>query len=58
MGKGGRIILALADTARKQVGSVFLESEDYFLYCPNCADMVIRGPITWKEAAIGQPSRS
>lgn len=38
----------------EQVGSVFVEGEDGFLYPPNFADVIIRDPITWKEADIGQ----
>ena len=38
----------------EQIGSVFLEGEDGYLYCPNFADVIIRDPVTWKEAGIGQ----
>lgn len=39
----------------EQVGSIFLEGEDGYLYAPNSADIIIRNPITWKEATVGQP---
>lgn len=39
----------------EQVGSVFMEGEDGFLYAPNFADVVIRDPITWQEAPVGVP---
>jgi hypothetical protein len=39
----------------EQVGSVYLEGEDGYLYAPNFADVVIRDPATWREAPIGQP---
>ena len=38
----------------EQVGSVFVEGEDGFLYTPNFADVIIRDPITWQEAAVGE----
>lgn len=38
----------------EQVGSVFMEGEDGFLYPPNFADVIVRDPTTWKEAKIGQ----
>jgi hypothetical protein len=37
----------------EQVGSVFLEGEDGYLYPPNFADVIIRDPVTWEEAPIG-----
>lgn len=37
----------------EQVGSVFMEGEDGFLYPPNFADVIIRDPITWEEAPNG-----
>ncbi len=37
----------------EQVGSVFLEGEDGYLYPPNFADVIIRDPVTWQEASIG-----
>ena len=39
----------------EQVGSVFLEGEDGFLFAPNFADIIIRDPRTWEEAPIGRP---
>jgi hypothetical protein len=39
----------------EQVGSVFMEGEDGFLYPPNFADVIIRDPVTWEEAAVGEP---
>ncbi len=38
----------------EQVGSVFLEGPDGYLYPPNFADVVIRDPATWDEAPMGQ----
>lgn len=38
----------------EQVGSIFLEGEDGFLYPPNFADVIIRDPVTWQEAPVGQ----
>lgn len=37
----------------EQVGSVFLEGEDGFLYAPNFADVIIRDPETWEELPAG-----
>lgn len=37
----------------EQVGSVFLEGEDGYLYAPNFADVIVRDPVTWTEAPIG-----
>jgi hypothetical protein len=39
----------------EQVGSVFVEGDDGYLYPPNFADVIIRHPITWEEAPIGVP---
>lgn len=39
----------------EQIGSVFLEGEDGYCYSPNFADIIIRDPLTWKEAPIGRP---
>lgn len=39
----------------EQVGSVFLEGEDGFLYPPNFADVIIRDPRTWLPAQDGVP---
>ncbi|PYT12993.1 MAG: acyl-protein synthetase [Acidobacteria bacterium] len=38
----------------EQVGSVFIEGDDGYLYCPNFADVVIRDPVTWDEAPVGK----
>lgn len=37
----------------EQVGSVFLEGDDGFLYPPNFADVIIRDPQTWLPAENG-----
>lgn len=37
----------------EQVGSVFLEGNDGFLYPPNFADVIIRDPRTWEPAPVG-----
>ncbi len=39
----------------EQVGSVFLEGDDGFLYPPNFADVIIRDPKTWEPAPTGTP---
>lgn len=39
----------------EQVGSVYLEGEDGFLYASNFADVIIRDPITLKPAHTGAP---
>ena len=39
----------------EQIGSVFLEGEDGYLFAPNYADVIIRDPETWEEASIGKP---
>lgn len=39
----------------EQVGSVFVEGDDGFLYPPNFADVIIRDPITWEPAPHGAP---
>jgi phenylacetate-coenzyme A ligase PaaK-like adenylate-forming protein len=39
----------------EQVGSVFMEGEDGYLYPPNFADIVIRDPMTWNELPMGKP---
>ncbi len=38
----------------EQVGSVFLEGEDGYLYPPNFADVIVRHPITLAECATGE----
>lgn len=37
----------------EQVGSVFLEGDDGFLYPPNFADVIVRDPETWLPAPNG-----
>lgn len=39
----------------EQVGSVFLEGSDGRLYTPGFADVIVRDPVTWREAELGQP---
>jgi hypothetical protein len=39
----------------EQVGGVFLEGEDGYLYPTNFTDIIIRDPVTWSEAAPGVP---
>ncbi len=39
----------------EQVGSVFLEGDDGFLYPPSFADVIVRDPITWREQTLGVP---
>jgi hypothetical protein len=39
----------------EQVGSVYLEGEDGYLYAPNFADIIVRDPVTMSEAPIGSP---
>ena len=39
----------------EQVGSVYLEGEDGFLYASNFADVIIRDPRTLKAARTGEP---
>lgn len=38
----------------EQVGSIFIEGEDGFLYAPSFADVIIRNPLTWKECQVGE----
>jgi hypothetical protein len=37
------------------IGTLYLEGPDQLLYPPNFADVIIRDPITWKVAEVGQP---
>jgi hypothetical protein len=37
----------------EQVGSVFLEGEDGYLYTSNFSEVIVRDPVTWREAAPG-----
>jgi hypothetical protein len=39
----------------EQVGSVFVEGEDGYLYPPNFADVIVRDPLTFEELPTGQP---
>jgi phenylacetate-coenzyme A ligase PaaK-like adenylate-forming protein len=39
----------------EQVGSVFLEGDDGYLYPPNFADVIIRDPMTFREQPVGEP---
>ena len=39
----------------EQVGSVYLEGEDGYLYASNFADVIIRDPVTLKPARNGEP---
>jgi len=38
----------------EQVGSVFLEGEDGYLYPPNFADVIVRHPISLEECPVGE----
>jgi len=38
----------------EQVGSVFLEGDDGYLHPPNFADVIIRDPLTWQPAPVGE----
>jgi hypothetical protein len=37
----------------EQVGSVFVEGDDGYLYAPNFADVIVRDPDTWEPAPDG-----
>jgi Acyl-protein synthetase, LuxE len=39
----------------EQIGSIFLEGPGGLLYPPNFSDVIIRDPLTWQVAPIGQP---
>lgn len=39
----------------EQVGSVFVEGSDGYLYPPNFADVIIRDPLTWAPVENGTP---
>jgi hypothetical protein len=39
----------------EQVGSVYVEGEDGYLYAPNFADVIVRDPETWRPAPVGKP---
>ncbi len=38
----------------EQVGGVFLEGEDGYLYPPNFGDVIVRDPITFREQPVGK----
>lgn len=38
----------------EQIGSTYIEGDDGWMYCPNFADIVIRRPSDWSEAAPGE----
>jgi len=38
----------------EQVGSIFLEGDDGFLYPPSFADVIVRDPRTWEEVPVGK----
>lgn len=38
----------------EQIGSIFLEGPGGLLYPPNFADVIIRDPVTWLPAELGQ----
>jgi hypothetical protein len=38
----------------EQVGSIFLEGDDGYLYSPNFADVIVRDPYTFEEVPHGQ----
>jgi hypothetical protein len=39
----------------EQIGSIFVEGDDGWLYCPNFADVIIRNPIDWSVQKPGLP---
>lgn len=39
----------------EQVGGVFLEGEDGYLYPTNFTDVIVRDPVTWQECPPGVP---
>jgi acyl-protein synthetase LuxE len=39
----------------EQVGSIFLEGEDGYLYPPNFGDVIVRDPLTFREQPVGVP---
>ncbi len=38
----------------EQIGSIFLEGPGGLLYPPNFSDVIIRNPVTWQPAAVGE----
>lgn len=39
----------------EQVGGVFLEGDDGYLYTTNFTDLIVRDPVTWQECPPGVP---
>jgi hypothetical protein len=39
----------------EQIGSVFVEGPEEWLYCPNFADVIIRNPVDWSIQDSGVP---
>jgi len=39
----------------EQVGSIYVEGENGYLYTPNYADVIVRDPLTWQPAPMGTP---
>jgi Acyl-protein synthetase, LuxE len=39
----------------EQVGSIYVEGEDGYLYAPNFADIIVRDPVTLAPAPVGKP---
>jgi Acyl-protein synthetase, LuxE len=39
----------------EQVGGVFLEGDDGYLYATNFSDVIVRDPVTWQECPPGVP---
>lgn len=39
----------------EQIGSVYVEGDDGWLYAPNYSDFIIRNPEDWSEQPIGEP---
>ena len=38
----------------EQIGSIYVEGEDGYLYPPNFADVIVRDPVTFLPAPVGQ----
>jgi hypothetical protein len=38
----------------EQIGSVFLEASDGYLYAPNFTDVIVRDPVTWEPLGPGR----
>ena len=39
----------------EQVGSIYVEGENGYLFAPNYADVIVRDPVTWEPAPMGTP---